>query len=82
VRGGLATTFSSTWLGTGAYSGDGARVKKQTGSMLIRYAGGLEYHITDGAQAKYITVGGLPVATRVGGRPRRSILPSWGPPRQ
>jgi YD repeat-containing protein len=59
LSGGSTTTF--------AYSGDGARVRKQTGSMLIRYAGGLEDHVTDGSQVKYITVGGLPVATRVVG---------------
>ena len=50
-----------------AYSGDGARLKKIGPSRTIRYAGGLEGHITDGVQVKHISAGGLRIATRVVG---------------
>ena len=50
-----------------AYSGDGARLKKIGPSRTIRYAGGLEGHITDGVQVKHIHASSLRVATRVVG---------------
>ncbi len=50
---------------TFTYSGDGARLKKQGPVSLIRYAGGLEDHVTDQVQVKYILAGARPVASRV-----------------
>ncbi len=63
------TTFPSTWLETSAYSGDGARVKKVGPTKTIRYIGGFEDQVTDGAQVKHIVVGSLRIATRVVGGP-------------
>ena len=60
TRTGVGTT-------TFAYSGEGARVKKIGPSRTIRYAGGLEDHVTDGVQVKHISAGGLRIATKVVG---------------
>jgi hypothetical protein len=50
-------------------TGDGGRVKKQGPAGLIRYAGGIEDHVTDNVQVKHITAGGATVATTVSGGP-------------
>ena len=49
LQGASATTFG--------YSGDGARVRKQKGSMVIRYAGAFEDHVTHGSQVKRMPAG-------------------------
>jgi RHS repeat-associated protein len=67
---GATTTF--------AYSGDGARVRKQGVNGLIRYAGGLEDHVTDGTQAKHIGVAGLRIATRVVGGIKAGVYYTHG----
>ncbi len=54
-----ATTF--------AYSGEGARVKKEGAGKAIRYVGDYEDHVTDGVQVRHIFLGPLRVATRVTG---------------
>ncbi len=61
TQGGDVTTF--------AYSGDGARMKKQGPTQTVRYAPGFEDHATDAAQVKHITAAGLRIATRVVGGP-------------
>ncbi len=54
-----ATTF--------AYSGEGARVKKEGAGKAIRYVEDYEDHVTDGVQVRHIFLGPLRVATRVTG---------------
>jgi YD repeat-containing protein len=72
--------ISRTGVGTTrlAYSGDGVRVSKQGPTRTIRYAGGLEDHVTDGVQVKHILAGGRRVATRVTGGINAGTYPSTG----
>ncbi len=65
----VAITRTGVGTTTFAYSGDGARVKKAGPAGTIRYAGGLEDHVTDQVQVKHIMAGSLRVATRVVGGP-------------
>jgi YD repeat-containing protein len=63
------TAITQTGGGTTyfSYTGDGARVKKQGPAGLIRYAGGIEDHVTESVQVKHITTDGATVATTVTG---------------
>jgi RHS repeat-associated protein len=73
-----AITRTGVGTTTFAYSGDGARVKKQTGANVIRYVGGYEDHVTDGVPVKHILAGGLHIATRVSAGPNAGTYYAHG----